>query len=80
MPGSVETFTTEFFKEPPDLPPGEIVEAVDRVVLPADIPAGTFGLAIGVVGEETSEPVLRLGIKGRTEDGWYPLSELKVSE
>ena len=80
MPGSVELFTEEFFKEPPDLPPGEVVEAVDRVVLPNDIPAGSLQLAIGVVGEETLEPVLRLGIKGRTDDGWYPLSKLEVSE
>ena len=80
MPGSVEMFTEEFFKEPPDLPPGEVVEAVDRVVLPNDVPAGSLRLAIGVVGEETLEPVLRLGIKGRTDEGWYPLSELKVLE
>jgi len=80
MPGSVDTFTPEFFKEPADLPPGEIVEVVDRVVLPANMPAGTFSLAIGVVGEKTSQPVVRLGIKGRTEDGWYPLSELEVSD
>jgi len=80
MPGSVEMFTEEFFKELPDLPPGEVVEAVDRVVLPNDVPAGSLRLAIGVVGEETLEPVLRLGIKGRTDEGWYPLSELKVLE
>ncbi len=80
MPGSVDTFTPEFFKEPADLPPGEIVEVVDRVVLPVDISAGTFRLAIGVVGEKTSQPVVRLGIKGRAKDGWYPLSELELSD
>ncbi len=80
MPGSVDTFTPEFFKEPADLPPGELVEVVDRVVLPPDMPAGTFSLAIGVVGEKTPGPVLRLGIKGRADDGWYPLSELKISD
>ena len=79
MPGSVDTFTAEFFREPPDLPPGEIVDVVDGVVLPVDMPAGTFSLAIGVVGEETSKPVVRLGIKGRADYGWYPLSELEVS-
>lgn len=80
MPGSVETFTPEFFKEPADLPLGEIVEVVDRVVLPANMPAGTFRLSVGVVGEKTSQPVVRLGIKGRAEDGWYPLSELELSD
>ncbi len=78
MPGSVEVFTKEFMKAPPDLPPGEIVEVRDSIVLPADIPAGTFSLAIGVVGERSTEPVLRLAIKGRGDDGWYPLSKLQV--
>ena len=79
MPGSVELFTTEFFKEPADLPPGEIAEVVDHVVLPADTPAGVLRLSIGVVAEDSLLPVLRLGITGRSDDGWYPLSELKVS-
>jgi len=78
MPGSIEVFTDEFFRQPADLPLGEVVEVVDRVVLPANMPVGVFRLALGVVGQRTSEPVVRLGIKGRTEDGWYPLSELEV--
>jgi hypothetical protein len=78
MPGSIEVFTEEFFKEPADLPPGGIIEVVDRVTLPADMPPGNFRLAIGVVSEQTSEPVVRLAIKGRTSDGWYPLSEVRV--
>jgi len=79
MPGSVQVFTEEFMKEPPDLPPGKVIEVVDRVTLPRDMPAGTLRLAIGVVGEKTAEPVLQLAIKGRSKDGWYPLSELAVS-
>jgi hypothetical protein len=67
-------------KNPPDLPPGPVVEVIDHLTLPQDIPAGTFRLAIGIIGEKTSEPVVRLGIKGRTDDGWYPLSEIKVSD
>jgi len=78
MPGSVETFTEEFMKNPPELPPGPVVETIDRVVLPRDLPAGTFQLAVGVVGEQGLEPVIRLGIKGRAEDGWYPLSKIQV--
>jgi hypothetical protein len=31
------------------------------------------------VGEQTDEPVVRLGIKSRTQDGWYPLSEIRIS-
>ncbi|UCC99382.1 MAG: DUF4832 domain-containing protein, partial [Phycisphaerales bacterium] len=78
LPGSVETFTEEFIKNPPELPPGLVVEVIDRVVLPKDIPGGTCRLAIGVVSEQSLEPVVKLGIKGRTENGWYPLSEFQV--
>ena len=78
MPGSVEVFTREFLAQPPDLPCGDIVEVVDRIVLPADMPAGRYRLAIGVVGEEILQPTVKLGIKGRTEEGWYPMSGLLV--
>ena len=78
MPGSVETFAEEFIKNPPDLPPGPVVEIIDRVMLPRDLPAGTFQLAVGVVDEQSLEPAIRLGIKGRAEDGWYPLSKIQV--
>jgi len=36
-------------------------------------------LSIAVVCEEDSEPVVQLGIKGRSKDGWYPLSTLAIS-
>jgi len=78
MPGSIEVFTEEFFKEPADLPPGDVIEVVDRVMLPAGMPPDTFRLAIGVVSEQAGEPAVRLAIKGRTTDGWYPLSEVEI--
>jgi uncharacterized membrane protein len=79
MPGSVEVFTEEFMKQPPDLPPGEVVPVTDRVTLPQNTPPGRYTLAVGVIGENSTEPVVRLAIKGRAPDGWYPLSELTVS-
>jgi len=79
MPGSVETFTEEFIENPPDLPSGPVVEVIDRVVPPKDMPTGVYRLAIGVVSDQTQEPAVRLGIKGRTDDGWYPLSEINIS-
>ena len=78
MPGHVETFSEEFIKNPPELPPGPVIDVVDRVVVPAGMPAGLYRLAIGIVDEQTTEPVVQLGIKGRTQHGWYPLSEIKV--
>ena len=80
MPGHVETFSEEFINDPPDLPPGPIADVADRVVVPADVPAGLYRLAIGIVGEQTPEPVVQLGIEGRTQDGWYPLSEIEITK
>ncbi len=80
MPGEVETLTEEFIKNPPDLPPGPVVEVTDRVTVPKEMPAGVYRLDIAVLGEQTHEPVIRLGIKGREDDGWYPLSEIRISD
>jgi hypothetical protein len=38
---------------------------------------GIFDLSLAVV-DESSELGVRLGIKGRTGDGWYPLSKVRV--
>ena len=79
LPGSIELFTEEFFKEPADLPPGEVIDVADSIQLPHDLSPGTYALSIAVVGTEDTEPIVRLGIKGRSEDGWYPLSTVTIS-
>ena len=33
LPGSIELFTEEFFKEPKDLPPGEVIDVADSIQL-----------------------------------------------
>ena len=76
LPGSIELFTEEFFKEPKDLPPGEIVSVSDSVAVPGDLPAGKYTLSVAIV-DESSLPVIKLGIKGRAEDGWYPISKVQ---
>ena len=40
LPGSIELFTEEFFKEPKDLPPGEVAQVVGTIVLPSDLAPG----------------------------------------
>jgi hypothetical protein len=77
LPGSVDLFTEEFFKNPPDLPPGELAAVSGTLTLPHDLATGSYSLSIAVVGED-EKPVVRLGIKGRTDDGWYPLSKVQV--
>jgi hypothetical protein len=79
LPGSIELFTEEFFKEPKDLPPGEIVDVAETIRLPDDLTPGTYSLSVAVVGQDGTKPVVQLGIKGRSEDGWYPLSKLTIS-
>jgi len=78
QPSSIELFTQEFFEEPKDLPPGPVSEITDSINLPSDLPPGDYILSVGVVGASTEQPVVRLGIKGRAKDGWYPLSKVSV--
>lgn len=78
LPGSIELFTDEFFKEPKDLPPGEVIDVAQTIALPADMAPGQYTLAVAVVDGEPAIPVVRLGIKGRAADGWYPLSTVNV--
>jgi hypothetical protein len=96
MPGHVETFSDEFIKDPPELPPGPVVDVTDQIVVPANMSAGLYRLAIGVVGfhrvdavppsnrgqdaRDTWKPVVQLGIKGRTQDGWYQLSKIEITK
>jgi hypothetical protein len=79
MPGSIELFTEEFFKQPADLPLGQIYPINDSIDLPADIPFGEYTLSVAVVHMATEEPVIQLAIKNKTQDGWYPLSKLRVA-
>jgi hypothetical protein len=79
MPGEIELFTEEFFKQPADLPPGEVVDVADTIRLPRDLLPGRYTLSIAVVGEKDNDPVVQLGIEGRSAHGWYPLSTVTVS-
>ncbi len=79
MPGIMKPFTAQFFQEVPDLPAGPVSLLTEVVGLPSDMSKGEYDLAIGIVSEDSTEPVVRLAIKGRTADGWYPLSKLTIS-
>ena len=75
----IELFTEDFFRVPPDLPPGEVVAVDDSITLSADMRPGLYQLSIAVVGETSDQPAVRLGIRGRGEDGWYRLSDLRIT-
>ncbi len=80
MPGSVDVFTDDFLREPPDLPPGRINDETDTIVLPNDLRPGHCQLAIGVVAQGSEQPIVQLGIEGRDQEGWYPVSDLQIEK
>jgi len=79
MPGEVEVFTEEFLKSPPDLPPGPVNEVAEKFALRGDLLPGDYEVGVAVVDPDTAAPVVRLAIEGRAEDGWYPVSRLRVT-
>ncbi|MCX7886591.1 MAG: DUF4832 domain-containing protein [Verrucomicrobiae bacterium] len=78
LPGSVELDTEEFLKDPKEPPPGPVYTVDDDLPLPANLPAGQYTLSVAVVAPETASPVVKLAIKGRDPDGWYPLSKIRI--
>ena len=78
MPGEIQLFTEDFFEQPADLPPGPINEVSETIRMPDDLKPGHYQLSIGVVGEKGAKPLVQLGIEGRSEDGWYSLSKIRV--
>jgi hypothetical protein len=44
-----------------------------------EMPAGKYTLSVGVVDDVvSSSSVVKLAIKGRMEDGWYPISKVQI--
>lgn len=56
--------------------PGAI-DVSETVTLPAQTPAGSYALSVGVLGTP-GIPMVNLAIDGRDADGWYPLSSITV--
>lgn len=50
------------------------------VFIPADMPAGEYEIAVGLVDPHTRQPKVKLAIAGIAEDGWYPMGKLKVAK
>jgi hypothetical protein len=83
MPGDMELNVQEYVKNPVDLPQGEIYNVYDSIKLPGDLKPGKYKLSLAIVGTTSEKggsdrPVVQLGIKGRADDGWYPLSEIRI--
>ncbi|HEU4686612.1 MAG TPA: DUF4832 domain-containing protein [Nitrospira sp.] len=60
--------------------PGSPVEVEDRVLLPDDVPAGTYDLDVAILDEEGRFAAVALAISGKLDDGWYRVSRLHIGE
>jgi hypothetical protein len=50
------------------------------VVVPADTAAGRYDLAIGILGEHSDQPKVKLAMEGCLPDGWYRLGSIQVKQ
>jgi hypothetical protein len=81
LPGDMKLIVADYLKNPVDLPDGVINNVNDTITLPAEIPAGNYRLSVGIIENENDpKPVVQLGIKGKTDDGWYPVSEIRINK
>jgi hypothetical protein len=81
MPGDMKLVVSEYLKNPVDLPLGEINNVNETITIPSELPSGNYRLSVGIIEDKNNpEPAIRLGIKGRTGDGWYPVSEIRIDK
>jgi hypothetical protein len=59
--------------------PGE-KNIIVKYKLPDDLQAGNYSLEMGVVFHSSIDHVIPIANKGKTNDGWYTVSSMKVSD
>jgi len=52
----------------------------DKVSVPSNVPEGQYRLAIALLDENASSPVIKLAIAGIGKDGWYDMGGITVSK
>jgi hypothetical protein len=57
--------------------PGK-VEASEPLSVPAGLSPGSYDLSVAILDPATKQPVLRLAVEGRGEDGWYRAGRIDV--
>jgi hypothetical protein len=58
--------------------PGKIINSLEYNI-PADLPAGDYGIELGVVFHSSLEHNIPIANKGKTEDGWYKVGKLTIN-
>ena len=79
LPGSIELFTPEFFKNRRTCRAERSTPFRNVSLSPPICPLGQYTLSVAIV-DASSIPVVRLGDQGTGRDGWYPMSEVQVTE
>jgi hypothetical protein len=49
------------------------------IFIPANMPEGEYEVAIGIVDRDTQQPRVKLAIAGVDDEGWYPLTKVRVA-
>lgn len=79
---------TEMFESLEDIRtwlPGQPWDVAESFVLPANIPSGEYELEVAILDRTGTDPVwtplppISLGIAGRRDDGWYPVSQVSIN-
>jgi hypothetical protein len=58
--------------------PGDTVYD-DAVLVPREVPAGTYAISVGLIDQWTTRPSVHLAQEGRAADGWYSLGQIEVT-
>lgn len=59
--------------------PGDLVFD-DAVFVPSDLPSGMYAVQIALVDRQKHQPRVNLAIERKTDDGWYSLGQISVTE
>lgn len=53
-------------------------EVEDAVIVPRDVPAGTYHLDVAILSEDGKTAHVELAIAGKRPDKWYPISNVEI--
>jgi hypothetical protein len=58
--------------------PGVQHEVEDAVILPEDVPEGSYVLDVAILDQRGHAPFVDLAISGKRQDRWYPISTVMI--
>jgi hypothetical protein len=58
--------------------PGPIPQIEDTLVVPEDVPAGSYAIDVAILSEDGRSAHVELAIEGKRADRWYPVSSVRI--